>query len=197
MWCVYLLRCIRFFLSSPSSSSCSFVWLTGHCPHYINQYFFACYGFFFFSSSSPLSSFFLSSSIRNFRFRSYRKKNERITFSSMLIFSSSFTRLPMFSINVVNSLSFEWLFAYTQLDFLSLACALTLRFHSWLLRRQFVFHWKMPRLPWKKEYKLTSSSKKWTIRTNVSWISSFLDLGFWRIFHVSTQQARTLVEVNK
>ncbi len=49
----------------------------------------------------------------------------------------------------------------------------------------------MPRLPWTKKYKLLPSSKKWTIRINVSFPSFF-----WRIFHVSTQQARTLVEAH-
>lgn len=97
--------------------------------------FFSGYSVFF---SSSLSSFRLRFEISGF-VRVGKKKRTNYLFHRSWFFSSSFTRLPMFSIDVVNSLSFEWLFAYTQLDFLSLACALTLRFHLRLVRRQFDF----------------------------------------------------------
>ena len=64
--------------------------------------------------------------------------------------------------------------------------------------KELLSYWiKMPHLPWTKKYKLTSSSKKWTIRKTVSFLIFLFLFPFWRIFHVSTQQARTLAEANK
>ena len=78
MWCVYLLRRVRS-LFLLSLSSCSFVWLTGHCPHYINQYVFSGLRIFFSTLSLFLSFAFDSKFQVSFV---YKKKRTHYLFSS-------------------------------------------------------------------------------------------------------------------
>ena len=112
----------------------------------------------------------------------YKRKRKRTNCFAYSLFLWFFFSFLLFDLYFRSMLSFEWLFAYnnTRLFFsLSLSLVFLWVYREFLFsnhKRQ-KFCQKMPRLPWKKKYKLLpSSSKKWTIRTTVSFPSLLFDV---------------------